>query len=578
MSMESRVMFRGALPAKAAVNAALRELGFPFSISGRGSLEGHRGFMPMKLRREETGVEFDVFDDAELLEQFAGSIDPAFDRNASLRWGGDETQMLAGLCVAAALARVLNASVFDEAEEALVDAEGAAAIARKNLQAVADSLAAEKERGRTRGTRPADIRHYLKPLLKMRPDLALVDRSLVVRPVRHVLRGAFFHASDRYSFDVHRLRVPLCNPNHDLVEDDRLRGCWNVWEDHFQPVLMDLLEEQVFGVVGQVTSLSAFAQDLASRPEELRSTAQIKAPVRAFLLAGEPERAAAYIESLEQKGEHPSYIKAMRAELDQDTGDLCAEQHEREAQMVAALKLQSVWEPAPFPVEVPKASRAAQCDEAPFSRMPWPAVPAGLFAEEPDGIGDARFSEGWLERQGRAMLLVPLTEEEAERRHLAREDYRLTLRPAEGHKLVVRYNGRKPNCPYGNPDPSHVPTLNVYLTLTTPTLTFDIQFREDYEARGQLRHIRAEVFDRTARAEIWKSDLDARKGQLEHRDEQNGAGWVEVAVGDEEMAPHLGIDFVFGDFQSLLRRADAYLRWAGFGPLPDVSEANPELG
>ncbi len=193
MSMESHVMFRGAVPTRAAVNAALRELRFPFSLSGRGSLEGHHGFMPMKLRREETGVEFDVFDDQELLQQFAGSIDPAFDRTASLRWGGDENEMLAGLCVAAALARLLKASVFDEAEDTLCDADGAAALARKNLQAVADSIEAEKARGRTRGTRPADIRHYLKPLLKMRPDLALVDRSLVIRPVRHVLRGAFLN-------------------------------------------------------------------------------------------------------------------------------------------------------------------------------------------------------------------------------------------------------------------------------------------------------------------------------------------------------------------------------------------------
>ncbi|GGF76306.1 hypothetical protein GCM10007301_40310 [Azorhizobium oxalatiphilum] len=37
---------------------------------------------------------------------------------------------------------------------------------------------------------------------------------------------------------------------------------------------------------------------------------------------------------------------------------LCAEQHAREAKVVPNLKFQSVWERAPFPIEVPKASRA----------------------------------------------------------------------------------------------------------------------------------------------------------------------------------------------------------------------------
>ncbi len=373
--------------------------------------------------------------------------------------------------------------------------------------------------------------------------------------------------------------MPLFNPHHDIVEDDRLWGCWNVWEDHFQPLLIDLLEEHVFGSVGEVTSLSGLAQAMVSQPDRLQSLAQIKAPVLVFLLAGEPERAEAYIESLERersKGDAPpSYVKEMRAELDRDIDEVCAQQHEREAQMVTSLKLQSVWEPTPFPVEVPKASRVAQCDDAPFSIGPWPATPKGLFADEPEGIDDLRFSEQRLERHGRAMLLVPLSREEAERRHLAREDYRLTVRPAEGHLLVVHYRGREPKCPYQNQDPAYLFSLHIKLTLTTPDACVDAHFQEDHDTRGQLRDVGVEVFDRGSRFPFWRSDLAARKGLREVRDERDGKARVEVAVSEEEMAPYLGIDFVFGDYRSLLRRADTYARWAGFGPLPGVSEGHP---
>jgi hypothetical protein len=72
MSMETHVFFRGKLPTKAALSRAMKELGFPFSITpSTGSLEQQSGFMPMKRRGEETGVEFDVYSDHAAVEEFA---------------------------------------------------------------------------------------------------------------------------------------------------------------------------------------------------------------------------------------------------------------------------------------------------------------------------------------------------------------------------------------------------------------------------------------------------------------------------------------------------------------------------
>ena len=136
MSMETHVFFRGKLPTKAALSRTMKELGFPFSIMpSTGSLERQSGFMPMKRRGEETGVELDVYSDHAAVEEFADAgVDAAFERRASLRWGGDFQEAVAGMSAAAALAKLMNGVVFDEAEDRLLSADDAIALARKNLQ------------------------------------------------------------------------------------------------------------------------------------------------------------------------------------------------------------------------------------------------------------------------------------------------------------------------------------------------------------------------------------------------------------------------------------------------------------
>jgi hypothetical protein len=201
MSTETHVFFRGKLPSKAAVSRAMKELGLPFSITpATGSLEAQAGFMPMKLRGEETGVEFSVYGDHAAVEEFADAgVDTSFERRASLRWGGDFQEAVAGMSVAAALAKLVDGVVFDEAEDRLLSVDDAIAVARQNLQ----TLLKPEDRKRP-GTRPADLKRYLKPLLKQRNDLALVGRLLIIRPVRHLLRGAFFdRTGDKYRFETY---------------------------------------------------------------------------------------------------------------------------------------------------------------------------------------------------------------------------------------------------------------------------------------------------------------------------------------------------------------------------------------
>jgi hypothetical protein len=96
MSMEVHVFFRGTLPTKAALGKTMEELGFPLSPKpAKGLLEGHSGYMPMRLGREETGAEFDIFEGRSAIDEFGfEGVDATFDRVASFRWGGDEEEML----------------------------------------------------------------------------------------------------------------------------------------------------------------------------------------------------------------------------------------------------------------------------------------------------------------------------------------------------------------------------------------------------------------------------------------------------------------------------------------------------
>ena len=177
MSTETHVFFRGKLPTKAALSRAMKELGFPFAIKpATGSLEQQSGSMSMTLRREETGVEFDVFNDHSAVREFAKQgVDQSYERVANFRWSGDFEEAVAGMCGAAALAKLVNGVVFDEAEDQLLSIDEAIALARKNVAALPQPPR-RSPRGRTL------LKRMLAPLLAKRTDLALAGDLLVITP------------------------------------------------------------------------------------------------------------------------------------------------------------------------------------------------------------------------------------------------------------------------------------------------------------------------------------------------------------------------------------------------------------
>ncbi len=455
MSMDINVLFNGKLPSKAALTRCFKELGFPLSFQPcAGALERHDGYLPMRLRGEESGVEFDTYASRdEIEEDLEIDVDPRFTRGANFRWSSDVDEGVVAYCFAGALARLVNGLVLDVDGETMLTADETIARARKDLK---DTIPPPRQRG----TRPTDIRRYLKSLLEQRSDLALVDRYLFVRPMRHLLRCAVLdRTSDRYQFRLWRSCKPLYAPNGsvaDILHD----GAFAVWQPHFEPLLMATLVEEVFEPLGRITTLT----DFSSRPGG--STPFLFAQVTSLVLAG--ERGPRSCPRRRDRARHMSiWPRRCRQHWEHISADIertCAECHEKEAETVKAMKLERFWEPSPFPVELPATERPARSDEPPFVTTPWPAPASWLWQELPKAPGSVCYAKDVLYRGQDIALLVALTPAEANERHRMRETYVLAARLPDGLLALVRRSTLYDrNLPEDNRTKPYEPYLSISL-------------------------------------------------------------------------------------------------------------------
>ena len=437
MANEIHVLFRGPLPKKAALARALRDLDFPVSVpKPTGSLERQKGFMPMRLHREDTGVEFDVFDGREAVEEVAGTdiddVDPSFDRVASFRWGGDTNEMACGVCGAAALAGLVNGLVIDEYDSGLMPPNKAVAYAR---EAIADIKPPDNHFG----TRPAHIKRYLKPLLKQRTDLVQIGYDLLIRPVRHLVRGVSFeHTSDKYVLRFWRYINALYAPRGGFAYGGvpyYVDYLCEVWQPHFQALLIERLPGDVLTELGAMSTLD----DFLARAKNVGDTGSL----RTLVLADRLDEAEAFVRKAEQNASSEDSVvraKALRGFITRDIDAICAEAHAVEADAARKFKLTDLWEPSPFPVELPATQRPVRSAEPKFLTTPWPERPPGLLQPMPDQPGEVQYAKSTFGRDTKASLLVSLTCEQAKARHEHLEDYVLAARTSEnGLVLLTRY-------------------------------------------------------------------------------------------------------------------------------------------
>jgi hypothetical protein len=562
MSTETHVFFRGKLPSKTALSRAMKELGFPFSIKpATGSLEEQSGFMPMTLRREETGVEFDLYNDHAAVEEFADEgVDQRFERRASFRWSGDFQEAVAGMCAAAALAKLTSGVVFDEAENKLLPVDGAIELARRNLE----TLLKPKPEPRL-GTRPADIKRYLKPLLKQRSDLVLLGRRLIIRPARHLLRGVFFdRTSDKYEFRLWRYVCPLFAGAEGAGYDNYIYSpISRVWEPDFEPLLFDYLAEDLFDYVGKIATL----EDFAGLAEPRRRDPSLA--IAAFALSGRAESAVEMLDEIEKSddGRRRSWIGEQRGLLARDINLFCTECRAKEAETAQNLYLGDIWEPAPFSVEVAAANGAISCAEPHFMTTPWISRPPGLVEEVPERPGDVRFAKAEMSRNGRVIMLIPLAREAAAELHGTRQDYVLATRLPRGNLLVLRHRtGWSPHNPEQPRNPDYVPRREFLLEVYGSLGRLQTTFNEDSEKPDVVEMRSVSVLNQASGDEVWYAynSFKARERSIyDHRDLTEGR--VCRSFTDSDLSLCKFDAPPFGEFTDLWRRVEKYLEREGFG-------------
>ncbi len=546
MSMETRVFLRGKLPSKAALSRAMKELGFPYSLKpATGSLEQQNGFMPMLLRREETGVEFDVFGRDAVAEFADAGVDPSYERVANFRWGGDFQEAVAGMCGAAALAKLVNGVVFDEAENRLLSVEDAVALARKNLEGLPPPPKQRSPRGRTL------LKRMLAPLLAKRSDLAVVGDLLVIRPVRHLIRGAQFRWYERQTACS---ACPFIQPlyqNALFLEDAAFSD--GITDPDFAPMLFDRLAAEIFEPLGKIATIEDFIESAWGRR---LSPYNLFPSILLWRGVEQTRRDLPEIESL------PGFkvVEWQRAFLEREDAEAFAYYKTWETEAVRALKLKEIWEPAPFPAELPVGERAIKSADPTFAPTPWLDFPDTWRQDPPEVCGEVRYARSWWDhRHGRVRLIHPITREQAEERHRNRESYVVAARLPEGQLLMLTFFG-------SSQDPRPMfPTLYTLWIYNSQHRYMLAEFREHYKDPGALKmtviHIR-----KIDNGYGWRSYLDFDDNETTmHDDRTDEHRYLCREMTAAERAAYAFPLPRFDEFGILWERISEHLDAEGFG-------------
>jgi hypothetical protein len=336
-----------------------------------------------------------------------------------------------------------------------------------------------------------------------------------------------------------------------------------VREPHFEPLLIDSLAEDVFAKLGHIVRLNDFADFPGPT---LDRTFFMGANVISLVLSGERDRAAEFVAQYQNDDRHTGAAKELiRQQWERVSGDIekvCEEFRAREAATIKALKLEHVWEPSPFPVELPPAERARVSEPA-FSLRPWMPRPQWLLGEAPVQPGEVRFGKEVHTRNGHELLVVPLTREDAEKRHHASETYATTERLTDASLLVIRRVGGNfeiQGKEYKLPTGLHIRWIN-------PPYVLQVHPMRDLGDDSMISFWSFSVRDQVARKEIWRSSV--RVGETSTHDWRKGEQAYssrDLTTAEREIArcPMPG----FADHTDLVARIRSLVEITGYGPWP----------
>jgi hypothetical protein len=215
-----------------------------------------------------------------------------------------------------------------------------------------------RHRGKTHQmTTVAQVKQVVAPLLRRNPDLTVVGRLVVVKPVHHILRGILIGRSlDPKCFVPNWSAVFLFEPDahFHLFRGTRMRGIWDISVPDLAEKLAEAIEREALPILRSIVTIDdfvkfangAWVEDEKPYVDVARGDFEAAQAMCDFLIGlnghygirqDECERVVQSLCPLIVTHDRPALARVL---------------HEHEAASVKRLKLDKLWQPTPFPIEL----------------------------------------------------------------------------------------------------------------------------------------------------------------------------------------------------------------------------------
>jgi hypothetical protein len=215
----------------------------------------------------------------------------------------------------------------------------------------------------------AQVKQALQPLLQRNPDLAIVRRWIVIKPIRHLLCGVGIDRGlDPLKFvpTWSVILLPDLQERFGFLWGERVRGrhgIWKITDPDVSSAMCDAIEQEALAPMRSIKTFDDFIDLTAKlrRPERHLDFYPI-ARLTVDIARGDLAAAEAICKYLKtQKGKAEYFYQQQRYEravqglcplvAAGDRAGLAKLLHSYEAQSVKNLKVEKYWEPTPFPIE-----------------------------------------------------------------------------------------------------------------------------------------------------------------------------------------------------------------------------------
>jgi len=214
----------------------------------------------------------------------------------------------------------------------------------------------------------AQVKKAMQPLLQRNPDLALVGRFVVIKPVHHILRGIHVDGSSPWYFSPIWMANFLFGPS---VAFDRIwgahvysprKGGWAREDSAMYEELRDQIEQNVLPLLRQMQTIDDFA---AFNSKERFDGQQLELfdylRIYVDIARGDFDSALKTSDHMKTTGRYSSRVPNIFGEITKelhpmlvanDRVGLARILKEWEQGQVKGRKLEKFWEPTPFPFEL----------------------------------------------------------------------------------------------------------------------------------------------------------------------------------------------------------------------------------